>query len=109
MTMLRLLIAMARRGEQLVGLCAGGRRGALVVKPSGYGARRPVVSWPVWRSGCCWNRYPRPAAQKWKAWPRYSLYSVSLRSRNAFAITETELKVMAALAMMGLKRSPNTG
>jgi hypothetical protein len=36
-------------------------------------------------------------------------YSASLRSRSALAMTETELKVIAALAMMGLKSSPKTG
>jgi hypothetical protein len=36
-------------------------------------------------------------------------YNVSLRSRSALAMTETELKVMAALAIMGLRSSPNTG
>src|SRR5919108_1241834 len=36
-------------------------------------------------------------------------YNASSRSRSALAMTETELKVIAALAMMGLKSSPNTG
>lgn len=36
-------------------------------------------------------------------------YKVTLRSRNAFAITETELKLMAAPAMMGLRRRPKNG
>jgi hypothetical protein len=36
-------------------------------------------------------------------------YNASLRSRSALAMTETELKVIAVLAMMGLKSSPNTG
>jgi len=38
-----------------------------------------------------------------------SNYSASLRSRSALAMTETELKVIAALAMLGLKSRPNTG
>jgi hypothetical protein len=37
------------------------------------------------------------------------LYSASFRSRSALAITDTELKVIAALAIMGLSSSPNTG
>ena len=36
-------------------------------------------------------------------------HSANLRSRRAFAITETELNVMAALAMAGLKRIPKNG
>ena len=36
-------------------------------------------------------------------------YSFSFRSRSAFPITETELNVMAALAIMGLSRIPTKG
>ena len=36
-------------------------------------------------------------------------YRASRRSRRALAMTDTELKVIAALAMIGLKSSPNTG
>ncbi len=36
-------------------------------------------------------------------------YSSSLRSRKALAMTETELKVMAALAIIGLSSSPVAG
>ncbi len=36
-------------------------------------------------------------------------HSASLRSRRALLITDTELKVMAALAIMGLRRIPSTG
>ena len=36
-------------------------------------------------------------------------YSSTLRSRNALPITDTELKLMAALAIIGLSSSPNTG
>ncbi len=36
-------------------------------------------------------------------------YSEALRSRNALEITETELKLMAALAIMGLSSKPKTG
>ena len=32
-----------------------------------------------------------------------------LRNRSAFAMTDTELNVMAALAIMGLKRTPTNG
>jgi hypothetical protein len=35
--------------------------------------------------------------------------STTLRNRSAFAITETELNVMAALAIIGLSSHPNTG
>jgi hypothetical protein len=33
----------------------------------------------------------------------------TLRSRNALVITETELKLMAAAAIMGDNKRPNTG
>lgn len=36
-------------------------------------------------------------------------HKVILRNRNAFPITETELNVIAALASMGLKRTPTNG
>jgi hypothetical protein len=36
-------------------------------------------------------------------------YSSNLRKRSAFTMTETELKVMARLAIIGLKRIPNQG
>lgn len=35
--------------------------------------------------------------------------SVSVRNRSALAITDTELNVIAALAIIGLSRSPNIG
>ena len=34
---------------------------------------------------------------------------IVVRSRSALAITETELKLMAAAAIMGLSSSPNHG
>jgi len=37
------------------------------------------------------------------------IYSFTLRSRRALAITDTELKVMAALAIMGLSKTPKKG
>jgi hypothetical protein len=37
------------------------------------------------------------------------LYNLIRRSRNAFATTETELKLIAAAAMMGLRRIPKNG
>ena len=36
-------------------------------------------------------------------------HNASLRSRRALAITDTELKVMAAAASIGLSNSPKTG
>jgi hypothetical protein len=36
-------------------------------------------------------------------------YREAFRKRSAFAITETELKLIAALASMGLSNHPNTG
>ena len=36
-------------------------------------------------------------------------YSSALRSRSAFVITETELNVIAALAIIGLSSNPKNG
>jgi len=36
-------------------------------------------------------------------------YSLTFLSLNAFVITETELKLMAAAAIIGLKSAPVTG
>jgi len=36
-------------------------------------------------------------------------YSFTDRNRSAFAITETELKLIAAPAIIGLRRTPNSG
>ena len=36
-------------------------------------------------------------------------YSLTRRSRSEFAITDTELKLIAAAANMGLSKIPNTG
>lgn len=38
-----------------------------------------------------------------------SRYNLNRLSRNALAMTDTELNVMATLAMMGLRRSPRKG
>src|SRR3569833_1631134 len=39
----------------------------------------------------------------------FTLYSLSSRSLNALPITDTELRLIAAAAMMGLRSTPNTG
>jgi hypothetical protein len=36
-------------------------------------------------------------------------YNSIFRNRNAFKMTETELKVIAALAIIGLRRTPTNG
>jgi hypothetical protein len=41
--------------------------------------------------------------------PRGLRYKRTYRSRSALAMTETELKVIAALAMMGLRSRPKKG
>jgi hypothetical protein len=41
--------------------------------------------------------------------PPLLIYSASCYSRSALAMTETELKVIAALAIIGLNSSPKTG
>ena len=38
-----------------------------------------------------------------------SVYSVTERNRKAFAMTETELKLIAAPAMIGLSKMPKNG
>jgi hypothetical protein len=38
-----------------------------------------------------------------------STYNLTLLKRNAFPITETELKLMAAAAIIGLKSIPKNG
>ncbi|SPF41416.1 conserved hypothetical protein [Candidatus Sulfotelmatobacter kueseliae] len=40
---------------------------------------------------------------------RGNYYSFTLRNRSALVITETELKLMAAAAKMGLKSNPKNG
>ena len=37
------------------------------------------------------------------------LYNFTVRSRSAFAITETELRLIAAPAIIGLRSQPKTG
>ena len=41
--------------------------------------------------------------------PVCQFYNRNFRSRNAFAITDTELKLIAAAAIIGLKSKPKTG
>jgi hypothetical protein len=64
-----------------------------------YGPRSPKMA----KSHKIMTRF----ASSW-VFPSF-IYRATLRSRRAFAITDTELKVMAALAIIGLKSSPNTG
>ena len=40
---------------------------------------------------------------------RFPRYSATRLSRNALAMTETELRLMAAAAIIGLRSTPNTG
>src|SRR5690242_2921133 len=58
----------------------------------------------------------RTLSEKHRGWvPPFSIptksaaYKLTFRSRNALAITETELKLIAALAIIGLSNQPNTG
>src|SRR3984957_11613278 len=44
----------------------------------------------------------------WKGQVRQP-YNEAVRRRNALAITETELKLIAAAAIIGLSSNPNTG
>ena len=45
--------------------------------------------------------------QRWVI--RLIRYSFTFRSRNAFVITETELKLIAAAAKIGLSNTPKNG
>ena len=49
------------------------------------------------------------AGQRGNAGPGREIYSRAVRSRKAFPITETELMLMAAAAIIGLSSQPNTG
>jgi hypothetical protein len=60
------------------------------------------VDSPVWNvhngaTGCCAPLEDRPD------------YSFTPRNRNALAITDTELKLIAALAIFGLNNHPKNG
>ena len=63
----------------------------------GY-SRRPA-------GGVCAHREERSN----RRFAQRSGYSLTDRSRSAFAITETELKLIAAPAIIGLRRIPNSG
>ncbi len=53
---------------------------------------------------------PRPAADGQELVPIHrSTHRSTRRSRSALAMTDSELRVMAALAQMGLMRRPMTG
>jgi hypothetical protein len=102
-------LGIACRSEQLAGSFDGGGRDSLVAMP-------PAI--PIGAMSCLGRcgalDVDRIAAcslprRSHRSSPWYPHYTTSLRSRSALAMTETELKVMAALAMMGLKSSPNTG
>ena len=54
----------------------------------------------------------RPQSGSRAAGARHAIhvpYSGALRRRSAFAITETELKLIAVLAIIGLSKSPKAG
>jgi len=51
----------------------------------------------------------RRVEMKWFSKRLLFCYSGSRRKRRAFMITETELNVMAALAMIGLSSRPKNG
>jgi len=56
----------------------------------------------------CWER-GRPARFARRPRMQSSSHNSNERSRNALVMTDTELKVMAALAIMGLSNSPMIG
>jgi hypothetical protein len=52
---------------------------------------------------------PLPAGSAFLRFPQSAHYNCTLRNRSAFPTTDTELKLIAAAAIMGLRRSPNHG
>jgi hypothetical protein len=57
------------------------------------------------------NLLRRDCEEKTKRWriPIRGNYNKNFRSRNALAMTDTELKLMAALASIGLSSQPKMG
>jgi hypothetical protein len=78
--------------------------GDLSVKHLG-GVRRPAPSAGAFQGGV---HRTTAQHQNWRV-GLVRFYSSRLRKRSAFTMTETELKVMARLAIIGLKRIPNQG
>lgn len=74
-------------------------------KPFKFGVRRNVAAF---KARTC-LRTPGASLRESARGPQGLGYSLTARNRNAFAITETELKLMAAPAIIGLRRIPNTG
>ena len=78
-----------------------------------------ALSRPVSARGKKLQLYPRAPPQagvsvrRWRYSPTENaegpFYSFADRSRSAFAITETELKLIAAPAIIGLRRTPKNG
>jgi len=54
---------------------------------------------------------PWAGLQEERRVPRHAtpVYNFAFRNLSAFVITDTELKLMAAAAMIGLRRMPNFG
>ena len=63
---------------------------------------------PISEHGGCW---PNPAGQNLVRWVRQRSvgYKPVFRNRRELAITETELKLIAAAAIIGDSNSPNAG
>ncbi len=56
---------------------------------------------PSSRCGCRGRDRPAP--------PEFAIHTLAPLRRRALLITETELKLIAAAAIMGLSKSPNAG
>ena len=80
----------------------------MLARPLMRGARQSaaIASYPA-------SRRDRPQLDARRARQNAAVgapgYSSTRRSRSAFAMTDNELRVMAALAQMGLMRRPRTG
>ena len=61
------------------------------------------------KSACMTRKEMSDAKRKQKTKAMQPHYNLMLRKRRAFVITETELKVIAALAIIGLRRTPKNG
>jgi hypothetical protein len=81
------------------------------LKPPPHPPQGPPV-FGMWAVACCvvmTKPLKLAAHPHWQSGFGKQDYRLYFRSRSAFAMTDTELKLMAAPAMMGLSRMPKKG
>ena len=93
------------RGKRVEAPHRIGASDARAQRPSPFVVLEPDVSRSVMASSLA-HRRARPACQWYGG---KNIYSSTLRSRSAFVTTETELRLMAAAAIIGLRSRPNSG